>query len=246
MSDQAPRFFLRRVDFHGGKLLLDRAAKKKLTRVLRLGAGDSVEVLAPGRKWECRIAAILKDGVELEAVRELRASPPPRCELILGQAIPKGDRFDWLIQKSTELGVSEIYPLITERTVVRPTDPARRMQRWNEIADQAAAQCEGAVPTLVHEPQALQQFLKTEQPGLRILLHEREGYLSLRSLLDNVRDTRITFVVGPEGGWSPAESAALVRAGYARIQLGRRVLRSDTAGLALAAILQYSCGDFSE
>ena len=246
MSEQTPKFFLRRAEFRSGKLMLDRDARKKLVRVLRLSVGDSIEVLAPGKKWECRISAVPKEGVELEAVRELPAPPAPRCELVLGQAIPKGDRFDWLIQKATELGVSEIYPLITERTIVRPNRPAAKMQRWNQISDQAAAQCEGAVPTYVHEPQPLHQFLQSKQPGLRILLHEREGYLSLRSLLDNVRESRITFVVGPEGGWAPAESAALVRAGYARIRLGHRVLRSDTAGLALAAILQYCCGDFSE
>ncbi|HSP05759.1 MAG TPA: hypothetical protein VLR94_01205, partial [Acidobacteriota bacterium] len=81
MSERAPRFFLRKADFAGGKMVLDRAAKKKLTRVLRLGAGDTVEILAPGKKWECTISSVLKDGVEVEMVRELAASPAPRCEL---------------------------------------------------------------------------------------------------------------------------------------------------------------------
>lgn len=241
-----PRFFLSSTEFKDGKLVLDRAAKKKLTRVLRLGEGDAVEILAPGRKWECRISAVFPEGIELESVREVPAPKPSRCTLILAQAIPKGDRFDWLIQKATELGVSEIYPLLTERTIVKPANPETRMQRWNEIAQQAAAQCEGAYPAYVHEPIQLEAFLKVPQTGLRILLQERQGYLSLRSLLENVKESRITFVVGPEGGWTVTETAAMVRNGYARIQLGKRILRSDTAGLAMAAILQYSCGDFSD
>lgn len=246
MSDRTPRFFLREAAFTHNKLTLDRAARKKLTRVLRLGMGAAVEILVPGKKWECRISSITPDAVELELVRELPGPPPSRCRLVMAQAIPKGDRFDWLIQKATELGVLEIYPLITERTIVRPSNPEARMQRWNEIANQSAAQCEGAYPAHVHEPIALADFLSIPQAGLRILLHERAGYLSLHSLLDHIRDSRITFVVGPEGGWAPSETAAMARAGYARIQLGKRILRSDTAGLALAAILQYSCGDFSE
>lgn len=241
-----PRFFLSSAEFKDGKLILDRAAKKKLTRVLRLSEGDGVEILAPGRKWECRISALFPEGIELEKVREVPAPQASRCTLILAQAIPKGDRFDWLIQKATELGVAEIYPLLTERTIVKPANPEARMQRWNEIAHQAAAQCEGAYPTYVHEPVALDAFLKIPQPGLCILLQERQGYLSLRSLLENVKESRITYIVGPEGGWSSKETAVIVRAGYARIQLGNRILRSDTAGLVMAAILQYSCGDFSD
>jgi 16S rRNA (uracil1498-N3)-methyltransferase len=240
------KIYLRKLDATDGTLRLGREHRKKLVRVLRLGAGDPVEILSPGRRAEYRIAAVQPEEIELERVREMEAPPEPRCRLILAQAIPKGDRFDWLIQKATELGVAEIHPLITERTIVRPDDPEGRMQRWNEIAASAAAQCEGAFPAWIHPPVPLGEFLEVEQPGVRILLHEREGYFSLHSLLDNVRDSRITFVVGPEGGWSPEETAALTRAGYARVQLGRRVLRSETAGLVLAAILQYCCGDFSD
>lgn len=241
-----PRFYLNAVQFTDGKLTLDRDAKKKLTKVLRLGEGDAVEILAPFKRWECRIVKILADAVEIERIKEMDAPAKSRVHLILGQAIPKGDRFDWLIQKATELGVAEIYPLITERTVVRPGQSEARMQRWNEIAHQAAAQCEGAAAAYVHEPLPLDRFLKLPDPGLRILLQERAGYFSLRSLMENVKEHRITFVVGPEGGWTPNETAAMVRAGFTRIQLGKRILRSDTAGLVMAAILQYSCGDFSD
>jgi 16S rRNA (uracil1498-N3)-methyltransferase len=241
-----PRFFLPVADFSSGKLILDRAAKKKLTRVLRLKEGDTVEIITPGKKWECVISALPAEGVEVQAVRELPAPGPSRCYLTLAQAIPKGDRFDWLIQKATELGIAEIYPLVTERTIVRPSNPDGRMQRWNEIAAQAAAQCEGAYPARVHKPLTLAEFLSIQMGGLKILLHERQGYLSLRRLLDHVKETRITFAVGPEGGWTPEETEAIVRSGYARVELGKRILRCDTAGLALAAILQYTCGDFSD
>jgi 16S rRNA (uracil1498-N3)-methyltransferase len=240
-----PRLYLREEPAEG-VFHLNRQMKKRLLKVLRLRTGDLLEVFAPGGKWECRISKILPGGLELAVLGELSLSASPKLELTLAQAIPKGERFEWLIQKCTELGVSHIFPLITERTVVRPANPAAKVQRWNEISEQAAGQSENSFPALVHPPEPLPTFLQRSHTGLKLLLHEREESESLHNLLQRQTADQITFVVGPEGGWATQETSAMMQCGFQKVHLGKRILRSDTAGLVVASIIQYQLGDFSE
>ena len=113
---------------------------------MRLKAGDELQVITPGKQWLCRLAEVHPDEVLLEIIDEIHAIHKPLLHLILAQAIPKGDRFEWLIQKATELGVAEIFPLITERSIVRPGG-SDKTQRWNEIAEQAAGHLDDPVRT---------------------------------------------------------------------------------------------------
>lgn len=231
----------------GKPLVLDRNYKKRLTRVMRLGIGDTLEVFAGGGRFLCRIARIFSDGIELQAEQELPSPPRPKRRLILGQAIPKGERFDWLLQKATELGVAEIYPLLAERTIVHPENVEHKLQRWNEICEHAAEQSENAFPSLVYPPESLQQFLQHTPDGLKLILAERQPQpRPLADILSGSQDYSITYIVGPEGGWTPVEMDAAKSAGFMPVHLGARILRSETAGLAMAAILQYQLGDFSD
>jgi 16S rRNA (uracil1498-N3)-methyltransferase len=229
-----------------GGFRLDREYKKRLVKVMRLKVGDPLLVITSGNKWECRVQQISPDEINLEIVRKIETPVPPKLHLILAQAIPKGDRFEWLIQKSTELGVAEIFPLITERTVVKPGNVAAKVHRWNEIAEQAAGQSENAFPCIVHSPEPLTTFLpKPIDSQLKLLLHERKDALPLRRLLSNCNDIhRIIFVVGPEGGWTDAETERMLSRGYTLIHLGPRILRAETSGLVMATLLQYELGDF--
>jgi 16S rRNA (uracil1498-N3)-methyltransferase len=229
-----------------GIFRLDREQKKRLVKVMRLKTGDPLLVITSGNKWECRILQILPDEIDLQIVRRMETPPPPAIHLILAQAIPKGDRFEWLIQKSTELGVAEIFPLITERTVVKPGNITGKVQRWNEIAEQAAGQSENAFPCIIHPPEPLPSFLlKPINSQLKLLLHERKDAIPLRRVLANNSEAhRIIFVVGPEGGWTEAETEQMTASGYNRIHLGPRILRAETSGLVMATLLQYELGDF--
>jgi 16S rRNA (uracil1498-N3)-methyltransferase len=227
-----------------GKFLLGRDYRKRLVKVMRLKTGDQLEIGSLGKRYICRIEAIQPDEIALHVVRELPV-PAPGLKITLAQAMMKGDRFEWLIQKATELGVTEIYPLITERTVVRPAHAEEKLQRWNEIAEEAAGQSENPAPALVQAPQTLSSFLMLSWPaGLKLQLHEREGSKSLKPLLKSYDGDHIIFIVGPEGGWTDRESLQLETAGFLRIHLGPRILRAETAGLVLASLLQYELGDF--
>lgn len=227
-----------------GKLVLDHAAKKRLVRVMRLQPGDEIEVVTSGKRWKCRIETVTAGSAVVEIIEEQSAAPPG-FRITLAQAIPKGDRFEWLIEKATEIGVREIVPLITERTIARPAGTEAKLQRWNKIAEQAAGQCENPFPPVVHPPASLGDFLKTATADLNLLFHEDGPAESLKTLLDrHILSTNI--IVGPEGGWADSESQAMEAAGYRRILLGPRVLRSETAGLVAAAILQYELGDLRQ
>ncbi len=229
-----------------GLLRLNREYKKRLIKVMRLKIGDSLYVFTSGRKLECRVKQILPEEIDLEVVKAIEGSPPPSLHLILGQAIPKGDRFEWLIQKATEIGVAEIFPLITERTIVKPGNVSGKIQRWNEIAEQAAGQSENAFPAVIHPPLSLSSFLDMPiRSELKLLLHERKETTPLRNLIaEHNHANRITFVVGPEGGWTDEETAKMVAEGFQLIHLGPRILRAETSGLVMATLLQYELGDF--
>jgi 16S rRNA (uracil1498-N3)-methyltransferase len=240
------RLFLREAPWENGVLLLNREIKKRLIRVMRMKVQDDLEVAIPGKCWEAKIEAILQDGVLIRMIKPLLVETSGKHKLILGQAIPKGERFEWLIQKATELGISEIYPLISDRTIVRPENIDNKLQRWNEISVQAAEQSENAFPAAIYPPESIQAFLKRSFPGLKLLLHERQGSQPLKELLNKYDDNSTIFIVGPEGGWTDAETRAFDDAGFVKVHLGSRIMRADTAGLALAAIIQYERGDFSE
>lgn len=236
------RIFVREPAIADQRLVLDHDVKKRLVRVMRLQPGDELEVVTSGRRWKCRLEAVAANSAVVEIVQELPAVAPG-LRLILGQAIPKGDRFEWLIEKATEVGVSEIVPLITERTIVRPAGTQAKLARWNRIAEQAAGQSENPYPTIVHPPVHLSEFLQRATASLKLFLHEREGAASLHELMAHPVDSTI-IIVGPEGGWAVEEVEAIACADFHRIHLGPRVLRSETAGLVAAAILQYELGDF--
>lgn len=240
------RLFLREANWQNDTVFLDRDVKKRLIRVMRMRPGDRLEVASAQHRWECELQEIVPDGVILKKISDLPSRVQNTLRLILGQAIPKGDRFEWLIQKATELGVTEIHPLITERTIVRPENSARKVQRWNEIAAAAAEQSESDQPSLVLPPVTLNIFLKNVPDGLRLLLHEREGSTPLRELLPggNYYNGSIIFLVGPEGGWAKQESEVIEQTGFQKVHIGSRILRSETAGLVLAAILQYEHNNF--
>ena len=229
-----------------GVFRLGREYKKRLVKVMRLSPGDALHVITPGKKWECVVQHIGPDEIELKVTKEIPVDHSGSLQLILCQAIPKGDRFEWLIQKATELGVSEIYPLITERTVVKPANVSGKLQRWNEIAGQAAGQSENTQPAIIHEPVSLPSLLQNPiNSQLKFVLHERKQGVSLREAISTKRNDihRIIYIVGPEGGWSESETDTMVAAGYQLVHLGPRILRAETCGLVVTALLQYELGD---
>ncbi len=220
-----------------------------LRTVLRLGHGDEI-LLFDGTGWEYRGVIDRLEGREGTARITARRHTPLEIpvHITLAQALPKGDKMEFIVQKATELGAARIVPFLSSRTIPRRTEEraARRLERWRRIAAEAAEQCGRAdVPEIV-EPLPFREALGQARPkAVKILFWESEEERSIREILKDAgnRSAREFYlVVGPEGGLSGEEVELARQAGFLTASLGRLVLRVETAALAILAIFQYECG----
>jgi 16S rRNA (uracil1498-N3)-methyltransferase len=226
----------------GAVVELPSAVAHQVGRVLRLRPGDQVILLdGAGREAEVALTAFGRDAVRGE-VRACRVVPPPPGPAVtLYQAVLKGERFAWVLQKATELGVAAFVPVVTERTIVpwaEAADPARA-GRWARIVREAAEQCRRAtLPTLhpsLRWPDACRALADS---GAAVLLPWEESTAPLGPALAAARAARaVHAAIGPEGGLAPAEIDLARAAGLAPISLGPRILRAETAALAVCALL---------
>lgn len=212
-----------------------------LTHVLRLGVGDVVELFdGAGTAAEGEIVTVDATGVTLRrgAVRQAAGDDGPRLVLLAAEL--KGDRFDWVIQKATELGVDEIVPVAFARSVPRPTAEARvrRHARRLRIVEEAGRQCRaGRLPDL-RETTTLEAALAAAAPTLGLCCHEeaRGGPGLQERLAGAPTDGRLVILTGPEGGLAPEEVEAAKAAGFLLAGLGPRILRAETAAVAAVAL----------
>lgn len=220
--------------------------------VLRLQAGEEIFVFdGAGREFHCAIQSITRNSTSLTVIAEVAAARPESpLDLTLGIALLKGEKFDLVIQKTTELGVRRIVPLDTERTDVRLRDSngsEKRLTRWHRIALEAAKQTGRAYVPEIAEPvpcTALLSAHNTSTSVARLMFSERDGSsLSEATLNLGALSAGIIALVGPEGGWSDDEIAAARAGGWSIVTLGGRTLRAETAGIAIVTLLQHRFGD---
>ncbi|MBN8736906.1 MAG: 16S rRNA (uracil(1498)-N(3))-methyltransferase [Xanthomonadales bacterium] len=215
-------------------------------RVLRLQPGDAVILFnGDGHDYAARLVAggSREVAVHVETrVATMRESP---LRITLAQALARGEKMDWIVQKAVELGVAAVIPLVTERSEVKLDDKrvTKRLEHWRAVAIAACEQSGRAIVPLIEAPQALDRWLATleRSEGLvRLALHPGEG-LRARALQPAPRT--VTLAIGPEGGFGERDLAVLRTAGFANLSLGPRILRTETAGVAVVAALQALYGD---
>lgn len=229
----------------GDQLKLPGQAAEHVARVLRMAAGDPVTLFnGDGRDYQATLLAAGKRDVlvSIDGTQEVATESP--LVLTLAQAIGRGEKMDWIVQKATELGVARIVPLLTARTQVQ-LDAARarkRVEHWRAVAVGACEQSGRARLPELMAPQALPEWLAQVDaaPGLRLALEPGAGS-RLRTLHFTVPHG--ILVVGPEGGLGEGDLQHLRAAGFAGVSLGPRILRTETAGLAALAALQALHGD---
>ena len=228
----------------GSRRILDGDAANHILRVLRLRPGDPLTLFdGSGAEHAARIEEVRKSAVTVtlgDCSSPLRESP---LRLTLAQGISRGERMDWVVQKSTELGVARIVPIQTERTVVKldSQQSARKLHHWRAIAIAACEQCgRNTLPELA-APQTLHDFLKDADTDATRLLLSPAGSLRIDELTPAA--PRITVLIGPEGGLGEPEQRAALAAGFLAVRLGPRVLRTETAAVAALTLLQHRFGD---
>ena len=229
----------------GSEFALPESAAAHLSRVLRLGVGDACALFnGDGHDYAARIVAAGKRElrVVIEAAAVVDRESPLR--LVLLQGIARGEKMDLILQKATELGVSAVLPLTSQRSEVKLDDAraGKRHAHWQSVVTSACEQSGRAMVPTVGAPGSLAVVLAgVPAGGLRLLL-DPDGALSLPTLQVPAA-TPVLLAVGPEGGWSPLDREQLGAAGFQGLRLGPRILRTETAGLAAIAALQARFGD---
>jgi 16S rRNA (uracil1498-N3)-methyltransferase len=228
----------------GLELTLPEAPAAHLTRVLRLEAGDACVLFnGDGHDYTARLLSVGKREVRavIDGAAVVERESPLRTGLL--QGVARGEKMDLILQKATELGVSEIRPLWSQRSEVK-LDEARTVKRhahWRGVVIAACEQSGRACVPDVTAPVPLAAALAAlPEGGMRLLL-DPEGAVAIRTL--EPKPGTLWLAVGPEGGWSPTDREQLVAAGFVGVRLGPRILRTETAGLAALAALQASLGD---
>ena len=237
------RFFVEPARLAGDRVPLDGEVLHHLATVLRLRPGDELELLdGSGLICRCQILSLERRRGEARVLSRLRVAEQPLPVQLL-QALPKGDKFDLVLQKGTELGITRFVPVLTGRSVPLPdgSREEKRLQRWRRIVREAARQCRRPIIPEVAPPCGLAEALALAD-GLKLMLWEEESR-PLASLLGPSVPTGVTLLVGPEGGFAAAEVERSAAAGFVPVRVGPRILRSETAGFAVAAIVQYVYGD---
>jgi 16S rRNA (uracil1498-N3)-methyltransferase len=243
----------------GARVVLSAEESRHLRDVLRLRAGDEAHVFdGEGREFACVVVEARGREAALEVVRQVEPlRPESPLELTLAVALLKGEKFDLVVQKATELGVARVVPVATARADVHvrdERDAARRVERWRRLALEAAKQSGRARVPPVAEPCALETFVSGEAGasvesearggGLRVFFSERGGD-RLDSLPNETESSlsAVVALVGPEGGWGDEEISRAREHGWKVITLGGRTLRAETAAITACALLQHLFGD---
>jgi len=244
------RFFVDPATLARDDVTIDGDLAHRLAKVLRLRPGADIALFdGSGHEATVRIDRVDDHVVHAGVIERYDGPSEPRVRLSLYQSITKGERFEWLLEKGTEIGVARFVPLIAARAVVTTKGESNRAQRWRRIVVEAAEQCGRASVPEIGEPVRFDAAIASA-PGVLLLPYEAAGDIapSVQSALNADIDalfalSEVSVFIGPEGGFEPSEVAAAEAAGAAVVTMGERVLRSETAGLVAATLVMQAVGE---
>lgn len=243
---QRHRFYALKSQVSDSVVTLDADEAHHLARVLRLSVGDGVFVFdGEGNEWECEVASVGKREAELTILRQLTDAVESPLRLTLAQALVKGDKFDLIVQKATELGVTRIVPLMTDHSDIKRAEERaeQKLERWRRISLEALKQCGRRRLVELAEPQRFLEFCQPSAETPSLIFSERGGR-SLREVAAELGAVnQLTVCVASEGGWSEAELNKAETNNFVAVHLGHRILRTETAAISAVALTQHLFGD---
>lgn len=235
-----PRFFTNEIDENN--IVLTGSDANHIGRSLRMRTGEAVTVCCNGTDYYCTIGSITADTVYLDLVEKHRCAAEPNIEVTLFQAVPKLDKLEYIIQKSVELGVSRIVPVLTRRCVSRPDEKdfeKKKLPRLNKIAEEAAKQSgRGIIPEVTSMVRLKEALSMMEKLDMTVLLYEEEGGCSFGEV-DFEGAKSVGLFIGSEGGFDREEAESAVKIGAKQVWLGKRILRCETAPITALSILMF-------
>jgi 16S rRNA (uracil1498-N3)-methyltransferase len=237
------RFYVPRDQIRNGIAILPPDQSHHLFNVLRLGPGDEVEVFdGEGASYLGEVSAARPE-IRINKVIQAPDANSAKCRIILAPALIKAERFEWMLQKATELGVEEFVPLVTGNSeiLIPENRLATRMERWQRIVRESSKQCCRLSIPHIRQPERFEDFLNSGRghDGPKLMLYEKA---STSQGLQIRQSSQVLLCIGPEGGWDREEVADAEKAGYDVFSLGDRILRSETAAIAAVSIVQFLIG----
>ncbi len=234
----------------GSPVTLSSPEAHYVARVLRLRVGDTIDAFdGSGHAWRLRLTTVSGTTVQGQVIAAQTSTTTAPTPVILGQALPKGSKLDLIVEKGSELGLTTLAPLYTERTVVREVGnrDTAKLARWRRIAEAAAQQCGRHTVLDVCAPQALTDFcVHYRSTPAKILCWEKEPQCGIRQCLETLTDRGpLVVLVGPEGGLTSQEVAVARSHGFVTVSLGPRILRTETAAITIISLIRYSRDELS-
>lgn len=246
-----PKFFVPKENIHGDTIVINSEDVSHITRVLRMNVGDTL-ILCDGKcfDYDAEITEIKPKEIICRIIKAAKSDTEPDIQVTLFQGLPKASKMEYIIQKTTELGISRIVPCKLSRCVVKLENAKAEMkktERWQKIAESAAKQSgRGIVPEIAPVASIDDVIAQMKEYDIAFAPYECEEMQSLRDVLTSVdKPVTIGFIIGPEGGFDMSEIEKLRAAGIKTVTLGKRILRTETAGEAVLAMTMYEKGDIN-
>ena len=237
-----PKFFFQKNDISRGQVQLFGEDEKHIKTVLRAREGEEITLCdGEGMDYQCRIAS-LERGVLLDILSQEVCETEPKTKITLYQGLPKADKMELIIQKCVELGVDRIVAVSTERAIVKlDKKEAKKLERWQKIAEAAAKQSgRGKIPEIGQQVLKFKEAVaEAKELDGAIIPYEREQETGIRQFVQNFKGESVGVFIGPEGGFADEEIALAQENGITPITLGKRILRTETAGMTTTTILLY-------
>lgn len=238
-----PKFFVAPTQIRENQITIVGNDARHIQTVLRMGLDEELILCdGLGMDYRCSISSLEGDSVQVKIIEKAPCDVEPKTNIVLYQGLPKADKMEWIIQKCTEVGVTRIVPVSTQYAIMKLAQKeTKKLERWQKIAEAAAKQSgRGLIPQV--GPRALTFLQAIEEARMlsgTVIAYEKESAYGIKEFISSFSGDRIGIFIGPEGGFSPEEIAQAMQAGIRPITLGKRILRTETAGLVTAAIVLH-------
>lgn len=250
------KFFVKNNQINNNIVIIVGQDVNHIANVLRLKIEDEIEICDSdkGESYKCKITQIEKDEIECKILEKLSRDQEENIEITIFQGLPKADKMELIIQKCTELGVSQITPVQMDRSIVKfdSKSELRKIERWQKIAEAASKQCRRNSICKINNITNIKKICNNiKNYDILLVPYENEKDISLKIVLDDIKkdciknkkQIKIAIVIGPEGGYDKEEIELLENAGGRIITLGNRILRTETVAIAMSSIIMYEFGN---
>ncbi len=243
------RFFIEKtnIDLEKKSCFIEGEDVKHIARVLRYDVGDVLEVCdGNNNEYKCAIKEMNKKAIFLDILEKIKVNREADLKIRVYQGLPKGQKLELILQKLTEIGVSEIIPVITKRSVakIESKKEDKKIERWERIVYEGAKQSKRGIVPKVKGPLTFKEaLLDMKENDLNIACYEKENARGIKSALKGVNIDSIGIFIGPEGGFEEEEMKTFEEIGGLSITLGPRILRTETAPIVAASIVLYELSD---